>query len=556
MGTGSREGSRFGQYELRRLLGVGGMGEVYEAYDTSKGRTVALKLLDLELARDPVYVERFRRESFAAARLQEPHVIPVHDWGDIDGVLYIDMRLVQGHDLKERLQEQGPLPPALAVTIVEQMAAALDAAHEAGLVHRDVKPANILLTKGPFAYLVDFGIAHSESDVQLTVTGSAVGSFAYMAPERFENVAATGAVDIYSLSCVLYECLTGRVPFPANSFLVAIRSHQMAPPPRPSAVSPALAGFDQVIARGMAKDPRQRHRTAGELAYAARAALAHVPQAGARMAPVGRPAPETAVTPVAEISAPQRHPQQLPQAGRPPQTQHLSQPHQLSQPQQLPPTRFEPLHTHPSAPLPIPPPLPQGGGGRRGGGMAPLLTGALGAAVVLLAGAIIAWLLLSGRDGGTTTTSTGPTTAPSAGSTAPTSTPDTSTGGTPPTTPVTTPQPVTTPPLVGTVAGSDGQGFTAGPRCNSTNPAVTIGRTGRSRFVVCQTGVGRFYYKGLAVSNGNGIELDDPVPTGNGGFTATNPKDGTEYRISSRALIIVQGGAVVSNEPMLEFAYR
>ncbi|WP_282776151.1 serine/threonine-protein kinase, partial [Nocardia sp. CC201C] len=186
MVAGARAGSRFGQYELRTLLGVGGMGEVYEAYDTVRDRVVALKLLDQELARTPSYVERFRRESRTAARLQEPHVIPVHDWGEVDGVLYIDMRLVRGRDLKARLRAEGPLAPDAAVAVVEQIAAALDAAHDGGLVHRDIKPANILLTDDMFAYLVDFGIAYTESDVQLTSTGSAIGSFAYMAPERFE----------------------------------------------------------------------------------------------------------------------------------------------------------------------------------------------------------------------------------------------------------------------------------------------------------------------------------------------------------------------------------
>lgn len=259
-------GSMFGRYEMRRLLGVGGMGEVYEAYDTSKSRTVAVKVLNRELARDPVYVQRFRRESHAMASVQEPHVIPVHDWGEVDGVLYIDMRLVKGTDLKDRLQRHGRLTPGEAVQVVEQIAAALDAAHEIGLIHRDVKPANILLTSSMFAYLVDFGIAHTDSDPQLTSTGSAVGSMAYMAPERFEDAPLTAAVDTYALTCVLYEALVGRVPYPVNSLAGAIGSHQMAPPPRPSAVDPALEFFDPVIDRGMAKRPGQRYATPGDLA--------------------------------------------------------------------------------------------------------------------------------------------------------------------------------------------------------------------------------------------------------------------------------------------------
>ncbi|MFC4375760.1 protein kinase [Nocardia halotolerans] len=300
MAGAAMSGATFGRYELRRLLGVGGMGEVYEALDTSKDRVVALKMLNRELATDPVYVQRFRRESQAMARVQEPHVIPVHDWGEVDGVLYIDMRLVRGADLKERLQHHGRLTPGETVQVVEQIAAALDAAHAVGLVHRDVKPANILLTANLFAYLVDFGIAHVASDPQLTSAGSAVGSMAYMAPERFTDVPMTPAVDTYALTCVLYEALVGRVPFPVHSLAGAIGSHQMAPPPRPGAADPALSAFDAVVERGMAKDPAQRYLSPTALARAARAALTQAE----RDAPATVPGPR--VTPAPVITPPDR----------------------------------------------------------------------------------------------------------------------------------------------------------------------------------------------------------------------------------------------------------
>jgi serine/threonine protein kinase len=158
----------FGPYELQSLLGVGGMGEVYRAYDTDKDRTVAVKLLRAEMSADPGFQERFRRESRIVARLQEQHVIPVHDFGEINGVLYIDMRLVEGNNVHTVLRENGPLDPARATSIVGQVAAALDAAHASGLVHRDVKPENVLLTANDFAYLVDFGIAHLCGDSGLT----------------------------------------------------------------------------------------------------------------------------------------------------------------------------------------------------------------------------------------------------------------------------------------------------------------------------------------------------------------------------------------------------
>ncbi|WP_436975358.1 protein kinase domain-containing protein [Nocardia asteroides] len=272
---GSRTGSRFGPYELRSMLGKGGMGEVYEAYDTGKDRVVALKLLAPELAQDPAYQVRFRRESQAAAKLAEPHVIPIHDWGVIDGVLFIDMRLVPGTDLRTVLQAGGPLSPDRAVAVVEQIAAALDAAHAGGLVHRDVKPANILVTPADFAYLADFGIAHTEGDSAVTQAGMAMGSYIYMAPERFDVGPISHRADVYSLACVLHECLTAASPFPAASMSVLVRAHLSEIPPRPSEVTPGLpVTLDEVIARGMAKDPAERFPSAGALAVAARQALA------------------------------------------------------------------------------------------------------------------------------------------------------------------------------------------------------------------------------------------------------------------------------------------
>ncbi|APE36199.1 hypothetical protein BOX37_22260 [Nocardia mangyaensis] len=262
------------------------MGEVYEAYDTGKDRVVALKLLAEELAQDPAYQVRFRRESQAAAKLAEPHVIPIHDWGVIDGVLFIDMRLVPGTDLRTVLHTGGPLSPDRAVAVVEQIAAALDAAHAGGLVHRDVKPANILVTPADFAYLADFGIAHTEGDSAVTQVGMAMGSYIYMAPERFDVGPISHRADVYSLACVLHECLTGASPFPAASMSVLIRAHLSDAPPRPSTLLPGLpVALDDVIARGMAKDPADRYATAGDLAIAARDALASAGHGGAPRPP-------------------------------------------------------------------------------------------------------------------------------------------------------------------------------------------------------------------------------------------------------------------------------
>ena len=268
--SGARLGTRFGCYELRELIGMGGMGEVYRAYDTVRERMVALKLLRTDIAADPSYQDRFRRESRIAARLQEPHVIPVHDFGEIDGVLYIDMRLVEGVSVKGELRANGTLPPARTVSIIGQVAAALDAAHANGLVHRDIKPENVLLTPDDFAYLVDFGIAHGGGEATVTKTGLIIGSCAYMATERLSGEAGGPASDVYSLTCLLYECLTGRAPFEAGDLRQVMVAHMFAEPPRPSlerrGISPA---FDDVVAKGMAKNPADRYASAGELARAA-----------------------------------------------------------------------------------------------------------------------------------------------------------------------------------------------------------------------------------------------------------------------------------------------
>jgi serine/threonine kinase PknH len=266
-------GSTFGHYELRKLLGKGGMGEVYEARDTAKDRIVAIKILSEGLSDDDIYRERFRRESQAAAKLQEPHVVPIHDWGDVDGTLYIDMRLVRGVDLRKLLRN-GPLEPERAVAIVRQIASALDAAHADGLVHRDVKPENIIVTGDDFAYLVDFGIAGSPDETRLTQVGNAIGSFAYMAPERLTGQSVSPAADTYSLACVLYESLTGAAPFAAHDMALLVTAHTLAPPPRPSAVNPAVPQtFNEVIARGMTKEPADRYKSAGALGRAAQRAL-------------------------------------------------------------------------------------------------------------------------------------------------------------------------------------------------------------------------------------------------------------------------------------------
>jgi hypothetical protein len=273
------------------------MGEVYRAFDTVRDRAVAIKRLPPALAADPGFEARFRAESALVARLREPHIIPIHDFGEIDGRLFIDMRLVEGPDLARLLAETGPVGPERAVHLVAQIAAALDVAHAEGLMHRDIKPGNVLVTPGSdgdeFVYVADFGLARaiSTTSTSLTATGATVGSMEYMAPERFADGNGDHRVDVYSLGCLLYEALTGQKPFPVAGLPAMVNAHLHTPPPRPSDLVPGLPpGLDDVVARAMAKSPEDRYPAAGALASAARAALD-----GARE-PITVPVPAAAPT--------------------------------------------------------------------------------------------------------------------------------------------------------------------------------------------------------------------------------------------------------------------
>lgn len=287
----SADAETFGPYRVLGVLGNGGMGRVLRAYDAEHQREVALKVLHPQWAQDESYRSRFRREAQIAARLNEPHVIPIHRYGEIDGQLFLDMRLVEGENLDSLLRRLGPMEPARAVDIVCQVGHALDAAHAGGLVHRDVKPSNVLLVPrmdgedlttsaagDDFAYLADFGIARVADEgggPALTATGTAVGSTEYMAPERFGTAAPDARADVYSLACVLFELLTGRRPFAAGDPLALMYAHLHQQPERPSRLRAGLPPvLDDVVARGMAKDPADRYQTAGGFAAAARAALA------------------------------------------------------------------------------------------------------------------------------------------------------------------------------------------------------------------------------------------------------------------------------------------
>jgi len=275
-------GDEVAGYRLRAVLGRGGMSVVYEAESPRLGSVVALKVLAPELATNDVFRARFLQESRVAAALNHPNVIPIHDMGSHGELLYIAMRYVSGSDLRTVLKSGNRISPGQALLLLGQAARALDAAHRRGLVHRDVKPANILIEHGAdeddpdHVYLADFGITkHVTSRSGLTATGEFVGTIDYIAPEQIRDRTVDGRADVYSLGCVLYECLTGRVPFVKDLDAAVIWAHVEEMPTMPSAIRPELPpGVDDVFARALAKDPDDRYQTCRELVGAAGAAFA------------------------------------------------------------------------------------------------------------------------------------------------------------------------------------------------------------------------------------------------------------------------------------------
>ena len=273
--AGPGVGETFGGYTIDSLLGRGGMGAVYLATHERLARKVALKLISPELAYDEDFRARFLRESQLAASLEHPNVIPIYDADEIDGVLFLAMRYVDGPSLQALLRKRGALPPDETLHVTEQIGGALDAAHEAGLVHRDVKPANILIAEpGKHAYLCDFGLARHTSSQGMTRTGFFLGSIDYCAPEQIQGTPVDGRADVYSLGCVVFHCLVGQPPYRRETEFAVLNAHINDPPPAVSTLRPDLPkAIDGVIVTAMAKHRDVRFATAGELAGALRTAI-------------------------------------------------------------------------------------------------------------------------------------------------------------------------------------------------------------------------------------------------------------------------------------------
>jgi Protein kinase domain len=397
-------GSEFAGHRLEGIAGRGGMGVVYKATHLALDRTVALKLIAPEISGDESFRERFKQESMTAAALDHPNVVPIYDAGEEHGQLYVTMRHVPGTDLRALIEKNGALAPAEAASIIAQIAGALDAAHERGLVHRDVKPGNILIEdRGGqrHAYLTDFGLTkHAASESGMTKTGMFVGTLDYIAPEQLQGQKVDARTDVYSLTCVLYQAVTGQVPYPRDSEPSKMWAHMGEDPPSVvktrADVPPA---FEEVIKRGMAKKPEDRYPSTGDLGRATRAA-AEDRQAtqversvatgdaapGHAMPPpvVSVPAPPTGVAsapaPTAGPSAPAAPPPPPGYAPPPPPTTGGT-----AGPA-TPPPQYQP--TAPGAP-------PPGGGGKN---RTPLIIGGALAGVAVIA--LIAALALGGGGGG------------------------------------------------------------------------------------------------------------------------------------------------------------
>jgi tRNA A-37 threonylcarbamoyl transferase component Bud32/CheY-like chemotaxis protein len=270
-----RIGQVIAGYRIEERVGRGGMGVVYRAEHLNLRRRAAIKIIAPDLAESEGFRERFTREARIAAALQHPNIVTVYDAGEVDGILYLAMQYIEGNDLAAMLRKDGRLRPYRAIDVIRQVASALDAAHAMGLIHRDVKPANVLI-EGRTAFLTDFGLTKrvDGTHTELTRAGDVVGTINYVAPEQIEGGKVSARSDVYSLGCLLYHCLTGQVPYSRDTDVAVIYAHLSEPPPKLTALRPELAaGLDGVIAKALDKSPDRRFPTCTDLVNAARGVI-------------------------------------------------------------------------------------------------------------------------------------------------------------------------------------------------------------------------------------------------------------------------------------------
>ncbi|MEZ5154686.1 MAG: serine/threonine-protein kinase [Solirubrobacterales bacterium] len=412
------QGAVFAGHRIEGIAGRGGMGTVYRATHLALDHVVALKVIAADLAADDAFRERFRSESRIAVSLRHPNVVPIHHAGEEDGLLFVTMDLIDGPDLRRMLIANGALPADRAVAIVSQVASALDVAHSRGLVHRDIKPGNVLVETGrdDHAYLTDFGLAKRFDQATeagaLTRTGAFVGTLDYVAPEQIRGGRVDARTDVYALGCVMYEAICGRAPFADREENVAkIYAHlQDEPPWLPGEADGPL---DEVIARALAKEPRDRYPSAGDLARAAAAALEgdEVLRSAERSVATGKAAPETgepAIPPIEDTAESVAEPGgggagQPP--GEPPATEPMTAPE--PEPSEAMTAPATPIPDTPAPPATTAAPEPESEASRHGGGSRPRW-GRIAAVVAALAVAVVVAVLALGGGGKETATGAKP----------------------------------------------------------------------------------------------------------------------------------------------------
>jgi serine/threonine protein kinase len=405
-------GTELASHRIDAVAGVGGMGVVYKATDISLNRVVALKIIAQSLAQDEEFRTRFKQESEIAASLDHPNVLPIYTAGEADGLLYITMRYVEGSDLRQAITLKGRLSPMTAVRIVSQVGSALDAAHKRGLVHRDIKPANVLLAGEEgreHAYLTDFGLTKEAASTDgLTKTGMIVGTMDYIAPEQLQGSTVDARADVYALACVLYEALTGKVPFPRKTDVARMWAHMNEEPPPPSTITPGIsADLDEIVRRGMTKNADDRYPSAGDLGRAAVAAASGrrrtADQGTVATGAAATGGPPTIASPPPPVTGPPQPPPltSAPPWTPPPASPPYGTPPPASPPYGTPPPGSPPYGTPPPASPPYGTPGPPGPAQPPRSSRKPLFIGiAAGLAALVVLAVVVVVLAASGGGGG------------------------------------------------------------------------------------------------------------------------------------------------------------